>query len=74
MTPEQRQALAELVRAGEVEQARELCAAMGERLDLRAVYLRGADLFCADLSGADLIGADLFMAYLIGATGLEVTA
>ena len=84
MNPQQRQALAELVKAGDIEQAREMSAAMGsERLDLSGADLSNADLECmnlsgADLSGADLSGADLDSADLTGANltdvvGLKVT-
>ena len=70
-----------LVKAGHIEQAREICAALGGPLDLSGADLRGinlsrgvgpdrkprANLRGADLRGADLRGADLRGADLRGA-------
>ena len=58
MTPDQRQALAAMVKAGDIEQAREVCKAMGsERLELAGADLTDALLDGAYLGGADLTGA-----------------
>mgnify|MGYP003664931336 FL=1 len=80
MTPEQRERLAALVKAGDIEQAREVCKAMGwERLDLSGsdlagANLRGANLTWTHLYGANLAGANLTGAKLHWAIGLKVTA
>ena len=51
--------LAELVRAGAISQAVELCQAMDSPLDLRGAELGGVELNQAELIGADLRDADL---------------
>ena len=77
LTPSQRARIVEMVLAGEVGHARELCASLGAVLDMRGVTLTGAslrgvslnraDLRGADLAGADLTEADLTDSHLIGA-------
>ena len=64
MTPGDRQHIARLVRAGRIDQARELCACLGVPLQLQGVDLTGADLTDANLTDTNLTGADLDMALL----------
>ena len=55
---------AELIRAGALPQAVELCQAMDSPLDLRGAELGGVELNQAELIGADMRGADLRHAQL----------
>ncbi len=48
--------LIELVKAGHIDQARELCEALGVPLNLRKSCLARAKLSGSDLRGADLRG------------------
>jgi len=56
--------LIELVKAGHIDQARELCEALGVPLNLRKSCLARAKLSGSDLRGADLRGASLYIANL----------